>query len=153
MAEIVHRKRNSSSKAPRHLSFYICSQGVRHFCKRSGTRNSLWKSSLHRARAIHTSCSWVWTKLGVGHGLGHGPSYGLPIVNSVKTRLGITVNLCKQRAPLVCPIYDYLPSSWRRFAQLLVDWNEGNQNTVKKPSGNYRTREHITKHLSQILDL
>ena len=45
----------------------------------------------------------VWTKRGVGHGLGlcmlwsiHGPPYGLPVINS---RLSIVVNLCKQHTP------------------------------------------------------
>ena len=147
MAEIVYRKRNSSSKAPRHpVILYICSQGVRHFCKRSGARNSLWKSSLHRSRAIHTSCSWVWTKRGIGHGLGHGPFYGLSMVNSVKTRLGIAVNLCKQRAPSVCLSYLRLSSVLLAAFRSTLGWLEWRKPECRnKPSGNYRTREHNYK--------
>ena len=58
----------------------------------------------------------MWTKRGVGHGLPYGlpygPPYSLPVVNFVKTRFSIAVNLCKQRAPSICLIYDSLPSSW-----------------------------------------
>ena len=43
----------------------------------------------------------VWTKHRVGHGL----PYGLLVVNFVKARLSITVDLCKQRAQSVCHIY------------------------------------------------
>ena len=64
----------------------------------------------------------VWTKRGVGHGLGlcmlwpsHGPPYGLPVINS---RLSIVVNLCRQDTPWIWHTYDSLLSSWRRFAQL-----------------------------------
>ena len=68
----------------------------------------------------------VWTKRGVGHGLPYGlpygppygPPYGLPVVSFFKTRLSIAVNLCKQRAPSICHIFDSLLSSWRRFAQI-----------------------------------
>ena len=31
----------------------------------------------------------------VGHGVGHGLPYSLPVVNYFKTRLSIAVNLCK----------------------------------------------------------
>ena len=57
----------------------------------------------------------VWTKRGVGHGLPYGlpygPPYDLPVVSFVKARFSIATNLCKQRAPSVCHIYD----SWRSY--------------------------------------
>ena len=72
---------------------------------------------------FHTHENGVWTKRGVGHGLPYnlpyGPSYGIPVINFVKTRFSIAVSLCKQRAPSVCHIYDSLPFSWRRFSQTL----------------------------------
>ena len=99
---------------------------------RTRTQTSTWSPKRGSRERGLWEREWVWTKRGVGHDLGHGqghgppyglsygPAYGLPVANFVKTRLSVAVNLCKQRSPSICHIYDSLSSSWWRFARIFV---------------------------------
>ena len=89
---------------------------AQHYCKPVKTMHAINLSHLR------LSSVWVCTKRGVGHGAGHGlpygPAYGptlflrygLLVASFLKTRLSISVNLCKQREPSICHIYGSLLS-------------------------------------------